>query len=120
MHLVAEGTNLELIEESSMSSLNLLTSSDDLLVSHDFNLGLHDLGLDVQLLEETGLLGVETGGTSADPHFNWCNGTSLCGGFTSLFVKNLLYLRKVTVAEDDACVTLEELDNSVELIALLP
>jgi hypothetical protein len=120
MHLVAEGTNLELIEESSMSSLNLLTSSDDLLVSHDFNLGLHDLGLDVQLLEETGLLGVETGGASADPHFNWCNGTSLCGGFTRLIVENLLYLRKVTVAEDDACVTLEELDNSVELIALLP
>ena len=120
MHLVAEGTNLELIEESSMSSLNLLTSSDDLLVSHDFNLGLHDLGLDVQLLEEAGLLGVETSGASANPHIIRGDGANLGGCLTSFLVEDLLDVGEITVGKDDSGVSLEQLNDGVELVALLP
>jgi len=43
-----------------MRTFDLHALGDDLLVRDDFNLGLDNLGLDVQLLEEAGLLGVET------------------------------------------------------------
>ena len=113
VHLVAEGADLQLIQESSLSSLNLETSSDNLLVGNDFNLGLHDLGLDVQLLEEAGLLGIETSGASADPHIIRGNSTNLSGGLTSLIIKNLLDLREVTISENDASVSLKEPNNGI-------
>ena len=120
MHLVAEWADLQLIEESSLSSLDLKTSSNNLLVSDDFDLCLENLGLDVQLLEEAGLLGVETSGTSADPHIIGGNSSNLSGGLTRLLIKNLLDFREVTISENEAGVALEELNNGAKLVALLP
>jgi len=120
MHLVSEGADLQLVEESGLGSLNLETSSDNLLVGNDFNLGLHDLGLDVQLLEEAGLLGVKTSRASTDPHIIGGDSTNLGGSFTGLVVKNLLDLREITICENDASVSLEELNDGIELVALLP
>ena len=120
MHLVAEGANLQLVEKSSLGGFNLGTSSDNLLVGNDFNLGLHDLGLDVQLLEEAGLLGVETSGASANPHIIRGDGANLGGCLTSLLVEDLLDVGEITVGKDNAGVSFEELNDGVELIALLP
>ena len=97
VHLVAEGTDLQLIKKSSLGGFNLGTSSDNLLVGNDFNLGLHDLGLDVQLLEEAGLLGIKTSGASTNPHIIWGKSTDLSGSLTSLIIKNLLDISEVTI-----------------------
>jgi hypothetical protein len=120
VHLVSEGTDLQLVEKGSLGGFDLETSSDNLFISNDFNLGLHDLGLDVQLLEEAGLLGVETSGASADPHIIGGNSSNLSGGLTRLLIKNLLDFREVTISENEAGVALEELNNGAKLVALLP
>jgi len=70
---------------------------DDFLVSNDFNLGLDDLGLDAQLLEETGLFGIKSGSTSSNPHFIGSDGTDLGGSFSSLVIKYLLDFREISV-----------------------
>jgi hypothetical protein len=46
VHLIAEGSDLKLVQESCMSGFNLLTLGDNFLINNDFNLGLDDLGLD--------------------------------------------------------------------------
>jgi len=56
VHFVAEWSDLQLIQKGSVGSFNLLTLGNDLSVSNNFNLGLDNLGLDVQLLEKAGLL----------------------------------------------------------------
>jgi len=48
VHLVAEGSDLELLEQGDLRAFDLEALGDDLLVSNDFNLSLNDLGLDVQ------------------------------------------------------------------------
>jgi hypothetical protein len=120
VHLVAEGADLQLVQESSLGGFDLEASSDNLLVGDDFNLGLHDLGLDVQLLEEAGLLGVETSGASANPHIIRGDGANLGGCLTSLLVEDLLDVGEITVGKDDSGVSLEELNDGVKLVALLP
>jgi NADH:ubiquinone oxidoreductase subunit F (NADH-binding) len=92
VHLIAEGANLQLVQESSLGGFDLGACSDYLLVSDDFNLGLENLRLDVQLLEEAGLLGVKTSGTSTDPHIIGGDSADLSGSLTSLLVENLLDL----------------------------
>jgi hypothetical protein len=90
VHLIAEGANLQLVQESSLGGFDLGACSDYLLVSDDFNLGLENLRLDVQLLEEAGLLGVKTSGTGADPHIIGGNSANLSGCLTCFLVEDLL------------------------------
>jgi NADH:ubiquinone oxidoreductase subunit F (NADH-binding) len=90
VHLIAEGANLQLVQESSLGGFDLGACSDYLLVSDDFNLGLENLRLDVQLLEEAGLLGVKTSGTGADPHIIGGNSSNLSGCLTCFLVEDLL------------------------------
>lgn len=63
LHTVLEGLEVELLEEGSLGSLDLLSLGADLEVLGDFDLSLDDLGGDVEGVEEVDLGGVETGGT---------------------------------------------------------
>ena len=69
-NLVSEGIDLELVKEGSLGAVNLLSLGDDLLVGNNFNLGLDNLGLDVKVLEESGLLWIKTSGTGGDGLFD--------------------------------------------------
>lgn len=52
MHFIFEWIDLKLIKKSSLSTINLFSSENDLLVSNNFDLTLHNLGLDLKGLEE--------------------------------------------------------------------
>ena len=66
MHLVLEWADVKLIEKSSLGGVNLVASFDDSDGADDFNLSLHNLGLDLLSLEESGLLRVKTGWAGGD------------------------------------------------------
>ena len=68
MHLVLEGADLELFKEGGLRLVDLLTFLDNFDGVCNFDLCLHDLGLDRQSLEERGLLGVETSRAWLDGH----------------------------------------------------
>lgn len=90
-----------------MRAFNSDTSGNNLFLVDDFNLGLNNLGLDVQLLEERCLLGIKTSGSSSDPHIIWGNSTNLGWGFSGFLVKDFLDFRKISIREDNTSVTLE-------------
>ena len=77
MHFILERIDLKLIEESGLSSTNLVTNPDNLLLSNDFNLCFNNLCLDLECLEERGLLGIQTSGTSRDGYLSRSNHTGL-------------------------------------------
>lgn len=83
-HFVLEGTDLQLIEEGGLTGGNFVTFGNDLDIVDNFNLGLHNLGGNVQLLEERSLGGVNTGGTSLDQDILGGDGTDTGGGLTDL------------------------------------
>jgi hypothetical protein len=49
-----------------LGGVNFVASFDDSDGADDFNLSLHNLGLDLQSLEESGLLRVKTGWAGGD------------------------------------------------------
>ena len=102
MHLVLEGTDLQLVEEGGLTGGDLLVGANNLDGVDNLDLGLHNLGLDVQGLEEGSLLGVKTGGSSGDGHISGSEGANLGGGLTDLGVKNGLDLGEVSVGEDES------------------
>ncbi len=103
-----------------MRALDLLSLEDDLLVVNDFNLRLQDLSLDVQVLEESRLLRVETSGASFDPHINGSYSTDFSGCLSAFTVDELLDLGEISVCEDDAGVASQQLHDLLELVAILP
>lgn len=115
VHLVLKRSNLELVQESGLTGRDLLTLGDDLDGVDDFDLTLGDLGGDVQVLEEGGLLGVHTGTTSGDGHISGSNNTNLGGGLSNLRIKNLLDISKVSVGEDHTSVQHELVLNQSEV-----
>jgi hypothetical protein len=115
VHLVLERSNLELVQESGLTGRDLLTLGDDLDGVDDFDLTLDDLGGDVQVLEEGGLLGVHTGTTSGDGHISGSDDTNLGGGLSNLRIKNLLDVSKVSVGEDHTSVQHELVLNQSEV-----
>ena len=70
MHLVFEGSNLELVEESSLTGGDLVINVDNLDWVNDFDLTFNNLGLNIQGLEERGLFWVHTSGTGGDGHIS--------------------------------------------------
>jgi len=106
-HLVLEGVDLELVEKGGLGSVDLITLGDDLLVGGNLDLGLNDLGLDVQVLEERGLLGVESGGTSGDGDVGGGDHTGLGGGGSDFGVDDGLDVGEVSVGEDAVDVSLK-------------
>ena len=103
-----------------MGGLNLLTKRDNLLISDDFNLGLHNLGLNVQGLEERGLLGVETCRSHLDRDVARSKSTNLSGGFSGLLIDDSLYFGEISVSEDKTSVTLEQVNDLFKFVAILP
>jgi hypothetical protein len=80
-------------------------------------LTLYNLGLNVQGLEERGLLGVHTSGTGWDGHISGGNSTNFSWGFSDLGVKNLLDLREVSVGENHTSVKDELRSDQLEVLA---
>lgn len=115
VHLVLERSNLELVQESGLTGRDLFTLSDDLDGVDDFDLTFDDLGGDVQVLEEGGLLGVHSGTTSRDCHISGSNYTNLGGGLSNLRIKNLFDVSKVSVGEDHTSVQHQLVLNQSEV-----
>jgi len=104
VHLVLEGTDLEFVEEGSLTSRDLLILTDNLNFVDNLDLGFDNLGLDVKGLEERGLLRVKTGRSSGDSHIAGSKGADTGGGLTNLGVKDGLDFGKVAVGEDESSV----------------
>jgi len=119
VHLILEGIDLELIEEGGLGSTNLITNPDNLLFGNDFNLGLNNLGLDLESLEERCLLGIKTGGTSRDGNLSGGDHTSLGGGRSRLSVEDFLNLGEVTIGEDNVRVQNELGHNLLNVVVSL-
>jgi len=83
-HFELERTDLQLIEEGGLRSGNFLTFVDDLEIVDNFNLGFHNFGGNVQLLEERSLGRVNTGGASLDGDILGGDGTNTGRGLTDL------------------------------------
>jgi len=90
VHLVLEGTNLQLVQEGSLTSSDPVVRVDNHDGVNNVDLSLGNLGLNLQSLEERGLLRVETGGTSGDGHIRGGEGTNLGGGLTLLRIEDSL------------------------------
>lgn len=116
VHLVREWIDLKLIEKKSLSSINLVSLSDDLLWSNNLNLGLDNLGLDLKVLEERSLLWIKTSWTGWDCDAVWGNHTSLGWGWSHLRVENILDLTEVSVGEDDVDVSLELSEDLIDSV----
>ena len=84
MHLALEMSNLELVEKGRLTSGDLVIGRNNLNWVNDFDLTFDDLGLDVKGLEERGLLGVHTSGTSRVSHNSWSDSTDSGWGFSNL------------------------------------
>lgn len=115
VHLVLEGPDLELIKEHGLTRGDLVTVGDDLDGIHDFDLTLDDLGLNVQSLEEGGLLRVHTSGTGRNGNIGVSDGTDLGGGLTHLRVDDLLQVLEVAVGEDHTHVQVELIQDQLDV-----
>ena len=62
LHTVFEGLDVELLEEGGLRSLDILSLGADLEILGDFDLALHDLGGNVEGVEEVDLGGIQSGG----------------------------------------------------------
>ena len=120
MHLVLERSNLELVEEGGLSGGDLITFSDNLHGVNDFDLGLNNLGLDVQGLEEGSLFRVETSGSCGHSHITGGDGADFGWGLSNLGVKNLLDVGQVAVGENHTSVEVELVDDLLEMGASNP
>ncbi len=100
-----------------MTGGDLVFNVDDFDWVDDFDLTLYNLGLDVQGLEERGLLGVHTSGTGWDGHISGGDSTNFSRGFSDLGVKNLLDFREVSVSENHTSVEDELSSDQFEVFA---
>jgi len=119
LHSVEEWTDLELVEEGSLTWGDLVTLGNDLNWVNNLDLRLDNLGLNVKGLEERGLLWIHTGWTSWDGHLTWGDGTNLGWGLSDLGVEDLLDLAHISVSEDKTSVEGESISYDVELWTLL-
>jgi len=119
LHLVLKRSDLELLEEGSLTGGDLVTLLDNLNGVDNLDLTLDNLGLNVQSLEERGLLGIHTGRTSGDSYGSRGENTNLSGGTSNLGVNNLLDDTEVTVGEDKTGVEEELVVDDLEVGAAL-
>ena len=117
VHLEFERTDLQFFEEGGLTGGDFVTFGDDLNGVDDFDLGFDDLGLDVKGLEELGLFGVHTGGTSGNGHINRGKSTNFSGGLTDLGVNDSLDLTEVTFGEDETNVKNESVVDDLKVRA---
>lgn len=115
LHLVEEWSDLELIQKSGLTWGDLVTLSNNLDWVDNLDLRLDNLGLNVQGLEERGLLWIHTGWTSLDSHISWGKGTDLGWSLSDLGVDDLLDARKITIGEDETSVQSEGISDDGEV-----
>lgn len=120
LHLVREWIDLELIEQSSLGTGDPFALGDDLLLGDDINLGFHNLSLDLQGLEETGLLWIETSGSWLNGHIVWGDHTGLGWRWSDFLVENGLDLIELTVGHDQTSVAAELSEDLVDVWIMLP
>jgi hypothetical protein len=119
-HFVFERSNLQFIEEGSLSGGDLISFGNNFEIVEDFNLGLDNLGSNTEVTEETSLSRIKTGGTGGDSDLLGGNGTDTGGGFSDLRVKDIEDFTEVLVGEDDGSVSLELRYNLFEVFLLNP
>jgi hypothetical protein len=90
-----------------LGGTNLFSGSDNLLLSDDINLSLDNLGLDLKITEESGLLWIKTGGSCWDNHISWGDHTWLSWGWSFLDIKDGFDLSEISVGEDKVDVSLK-------------
>lgn len=115
LHLVEEWSDLELVEEGGLTWGDLVTFGNNLDWVHNLDLRFDNLGLNVQGLEERGLLWIHTGWTSFDSHIIWGKGTDLSWGLSDLGVEDLLDGGKITIGEDETSVQFEGISDDGEV-----
>ena len=120
VHLISERIDLQFIEKGSLGGINLLTGDDDLLVSNNFDLGLNNLGLDLEGLEERGLLWIKTSWSLWDGYIIWGEHTGLGWRWSNLIVEDALDITEISVGENDVSVTLELGDDLFDVGAEFP
>jgi len=119
LHLVEEWTDLELVQKSGLTWGDLVTLVNDLDWVDNLDLRLHNLGLNVEGLEERGLLWIHTGWTSIDGHITWGEGTNLSWGLSDLSVEDLLDLAKISVGENETSVQSKSISDDLEVWTVL-
>lgn len=97
LHLVLEWIDLELIEKSGFSASNLVSLDDHSLFGNDIDLSRHNLGLDLEGLEELGLFGIKTSWTSWNHDISWSDHTRLSRRWSDFGIQNSLHFTEVTI-----------------------
>lgn len=119
-HFIRKWSDVELVEKSSLRTIDLFSSEDDLLIGNNFYLRFLNFGLDLKRLEETSLLWVKTSWTSSDPDIIWGNRTRLGWGFSLLSINDFLDIRQISVGEDNCGVSFAVGRNEGKLVSLYP
>jgi len=104
---IAEGTDIELGKKGSLRLTDLLTGVDKSGRGKNLDLTLDDLSTDVKSLEEGGLSGLETSGTSRDDNIIGSNSAGLGGGTDLKRGDEVTDLVEVLVGEDETDVAIE-------------
>jgi len=97
---VAEWRDFEHVQEGGLGLTDLLAGFQQRNVGHDFNATSSDFGLDVQGLEEAGLLWTETGVLSFDSNINWGDGAGSSWGGNLVGLDLVSDVFEIAVGED--------------------
>jgi len=104
---VRERSDVELQEESSLRSLNLVTLLDEVDGGSDFDLTLNDLGGDLEDLEKVGLSWIATSGAGGDDDIDGGDGADTSGGRDLVGEDEVSDGTEVAIGEDKADVALD-------------
>ena len=117
-HSVGERLDVEEGKESSLGSSDTVTLGNDLGVVDDLNSSTGNLGGDSKSLEERGLTGLNSGGTSGDEDINGSEGTSTGRGGDLVGDDDVADLLEVGSGEDESDVTPDDGEELLEVGAL--
>ncbi len=104
---VAEGRNVQHVEEGGLAHADAVTGRDQGHVLNDFNGTLGNLGGDVEGLEERGLLGSQSGVLGGNFDVQRSQGAGTGGGFDLVGQKEVTDGGQLLLGENDANVALK-------------
>ena len=114
VHTVAEGVDVQLVQQGSLSGVDLISLSQQRHGVDNFNLGLVNLGGDVQSLEERGLTGIATSRSSRDNDVHGGQHTNTGGGGHLVRQNDLTHLSHISVHEDQTNVSVDHIQNLLD------
>jgi hypothetical protein len=100
--------------------LNFLSLSQDLSISNDLNLGLHDFGWDPQSAKEGCLLRVQACGARSDPDISRGYSTDFGWSLSGFLINDLLDFAEVSIRENKASVAFQQTDYLLQFLAFMP